>query len=69
MQDFQQQVLSMSGWSLAIGTLRTTDQKKLLIAAGGSLYGEFVTLNLWMGQQKFLVLGDQIFQNQVPNEN
>lgn len=70
-QDSQQPVLSLSGWSLAIRTLGTPDLRKVLhslIAAGGSLYGEFVILNFWMGQQRFPGLGDQIFKNQVPNE-
>lgn len=69
--DSQQPVLSLSGWSLAIRTLATPDLSKvlhLLIAAGGSLYGEFVILNFWMGQQRFPGLGDQILKNQVPNE-
>lgn len=60
-QDSQQQVLSVSGWSLAIRTRGTTELRKvlqLLIAAGGSLYGEFFIVNFWMGQQRFPALGD-----------
>lgn len=70
-QDSQKQVLPESGWSLAIRTLGTPDLRKVLhflIAAGGNLHEEFVIPNFWMGQQRFPVLGDQIFQNQVPHE-
>lgn len=71
-QDSQQQVLSVSSWSLAFRTQGTAALRivlQLLTAAGGSLYGEFVILNLWMRQQRFPAFGNQTFQSQAPKEN